>query len=77
MDIKSFREIMKDIDEKSDGDATMCWFLVQTGRIIGTWEWLESTNVPANMEVIIVSEVDKPPCYVPVASIIAVQVAPS
>ena len=75
MDIKSFREIMKDIDTNTDGKKIDLDFLLPTGKVTGTWEWLgDPKEWEANTEVIVVGELDEPPIYVPIANILAIKV---
>lgn len=79
MNTNQFREIMKDIDSNAEGEAIDCWFLLSPGgKVVGTWEWLgDPKEWVAGNEVIIVNANDQPPVYVPVAAIVAIQVAPT
>ena len=76
MNSQIFRNIMRDIDNCSDGIAVACDFLVSTGgKVTGTWEWLPHDGAAIDMlDVIIVSWPDHPPAYIPVSEIVAVQV---
>ena len=77
MNLNTFRAIMRDIDNKTDGDAVECHFLLSTGKVTGTWEWMGPDNDlsdPANVAIVVAGK-DEPPTYIPVDSIIAVKVA--